>query len=142
MSPQTVILYTRNDHVPDWKPGRTAPSQLDVHREYIDRRVGEGCCNARTLHHELKGLGYTGGYDQVRRAIRRRTERDGRERATDPIPISIRSEIPTARRLSFEIVRRSEQRKEQATGWLNRLREAGGTVQKAIELTERFGVGP
>jgi hypothetical protein len=57
-----------------------------------------------------------------------------------PIPISIRVEIPTARRLSFEVVRRPEQRKEQATGWLNRLRETGGTVQRAIELTERFGV--
>jgi transposase len=140
ISPKTVISYTRTERVPDWKPGRTNASQLDIHREYIDRRVGEGCCNARTLHHELRGLGYTGGYDQVRRAIGRRTDRDGRERASGPIPISIREEIPTARRLSFEVVRRPEQRKEQAAGWLNRLRQAGGTVQKAIELTERFGV--
>jgi transposase len=137
MSPKTVICYLRTERVPDWRPGRTAPSQLDRHREHIDRRVSEGCCNARTLHRELSGLGYTGGYDQVRRAIRRRTERDGRSRASGPI--RIRTEIPTARRLSFEVVRRPGERKEQATGWVDRLRIAGGAVQAAIELTERFG---
>ena len=137
ISPKTVIGYTRTEKLPDWKPGRTAPSQLDDHRACIDRRVGEGCCNARTLHRELNGLGYTGGYDQVRRAIRRRTDRDGRSRASGPI--QIRAEIPTARRLSFEVVRRPSVRKEQATGWVDRLRAAGGAVQTTIELTERFG---
>jgi transposase len=137
ISPKTVIHYTRTEQVPDWKPGRTKSGQLDAHRAYIDRRVGEGCCNARTLHRELRGLGYPGGYDQVRRAIRKRTDRDGRSRAGGPI--QIREEVPTARRLSFEVVRRPDQRKEQATGWLNRLRQAGGTVQKALDLTERFG---
>lgn len=137
MSPKTVIRYLRTDRVPDWKPGRTTPSQLDRHREYIDRRVGEGCCNARALHCELNGLGYTGGYDQVRRAIRRRTDRDGRSRASGPVPI--RPEIPTARRLSFEVMRRPDKRKDEAVAWVDRLRIAGGAVQKTIELTERFG---
>ena len=132
-----LINYLRTGHVADWRPGRTAPSQLDVHRAYIDRRVGEGCCNARELHRELGARGYTGGYDQVRRAIRRRTDRDGRSRARGPIPI--RSEIPTARRLSFEVMRRPDQRKEQAAGWVDRLRTAGGAVQATIELAERFG---
>lgn len=138
ISPKTVIHYSRAEQVPDWRPGRTKPGQLDRHRDYIDRRVGEGCCNARALHRELRGLGYAGGYEQVRRAIRKRTDRDGRSRAGGPI--QVRQEIPTARRLSFEVVRRPEQRKEEATGWLNHLREAGGAVQKAIDLAERFGV--
>ena len=137
MSSKTVIRYLRTGRVPDWKPGRTAPSRLDVHREYIDRRVGEGCCNARTLHRELSALGYTGGYDQVRRAIRRRTACDGRSRASGPI--RIRAEIPTARRLSFEVVRRPDERKEQAARWVDRLRTGGGAVRATIELTERFG---
>jgi transposase len=138
MSRGALINYLRTGHVPDWRPGRAATSQLDLHREHIDRRVAEGCRNARELHRELRALGYTGGYDQVRRAIRKRTGRDGRSRAGGPI--QIREDVPTARRLSFEVVRRPEQRKEQATGWLNRLRESGGSVQKAIDLTERFGV--
>jgi transposase len=136
MSPKTVICYLRTERVPDWRPGRTAPSQLDRHRDYIDRRVSEGCCNARTLHRELRALGYTGGYDQVRRAIRRRTDRDARSRAHGPI--RIRTEIPPARRLSFEVVRRPGERKEQAVRWLDQLRAAGGAVQATIELTERF----
>jgi transposase len=137
ISPKTVIQYTRTERMPDWKPGRTAPSRLDAHREYIDRRVGEGCCNARTLHRELVGVGYTGGYDQVRRAIRRRTDRDGRSRAGGPI--QIRAEVPTARRLSFEVVRLPSERKEQPARWVDRLRVAGGAVQTTIELTEQFG---
>jgi transposase len=137
MSSKTVIRYLRTDRVPDWKPGRTVPSQLDAHRAYIDRRVGEGCCNARELHHELRALGYAGGYGPVLRAIRRRTDRDGRSRARGPI--QIRPEIPTARRLSFEVVRRPGDRKEQAARWVQRLRAAGGAVQAAIGLTEGFG---
>jgi len=137
MSPGTLSDYLRTGHVADWKPGRTAPSRLDQHREYIDRRVGEGCCNARVLHRELRELGHTGGYDQVRRATRRRTDRDGRSGASGPI--RVRPELPTARRLSFEVVRRPDQRKEQATGWVARLRVAGGAVQATVELTERFG---
>src|SRR5262249_44801634 len=44
MSSKTVIQYLRTECVPDWKPGRTAPRQTDRYSEYIDRRVGEGCC--------------------------------------------------------------------------------------------------
>lgn len=110
MSPNTIIGYLRTGHVADWRPGRTAPSQLDPYRGHIDRRVGGGCCNARVLHRELRGLGYTGGYGQVRRAIRRRTDRDGRSRAGGPI--RVRAEIPSARRLSFEVVRRPGEREE------------------------------
>jgi transposase len=137
MSSKTVIRYLRSECVPDWRPGRTAPSGLDRYREFIDRRVGEGCCNARVLHRQLIALGYAGGYDPVRRAIRRRTDRDGRSRASGPI--RVRTEIPTARRLSFEVVRRPSERKEQAARWVGRLRVAGGGVQTTIELTERFG---
>ena len=137
MSRGTLIEYLRTGRVADWQPGRTASSQLDRYREHIDRRVGEGCCNARVLHRELNALGYTGGYDQVRRAIRRRTGQDGRSRASGPI--RVRTEIPTARRLSFDVVRRPGEREEQVTQRVERLRAAGGAVRTTIELTERFG---
>lgn len=136
MSTVTILRYLRTGQVADWRRGRTGPSQLDPYREYIDRRVGEGCCNARVLHRELNGLGYTGGYDQVRRAIRRRTDRDARTRANGPI--RVRVEVPSARRLSFEVVRRPDERDEQARQRVGRLRVAGGAVQTTIELAERF----
>jgi transposase len=122
--------------VADWRRGRTGPSQLDPYREYIDRRVGEGCRNARALHRELQGLGYAGGYDQVRRAIRRRTGQDGRARAAGPI--RVRAEVPSARRLSFEVVRRPAERDAGARERVDRLRAVGGVVGTAIDLCEQF----
>lgn len=136
MSPGTILSYLRTGHVADWRPGRTGPSQLDPFREHIDRRVGEGCSNARELHRELRGLGYTGGYDQVRRAIRRRTDRDGRSRASGPI--RVRVEIPSARRLSFEVIRRPTERDAGASQRVDRLRGVGGVVRTAIDLAEQF----
>lgn len=136
MSPGTILRYMRTGHVADWRPGRTGPSQLDPFREHIDRRVGEGCCNARVLHRELKGLGYAGGYDQVRRAIRRRTDRDGRSNASGPIRVPV--EVPSARRLSFEVIRRPTERDANAIQRLDRLRGVGGVVRTAIDLAEQF----
>lgn len=136
MSPGTILSYLRTGHVADWRPGRTGPSQLDPFRGHIDRRVGEGCCNARVLHRELRGMGYAGGYDQVRRAIRRRTDRDGRSNASGPIRVPV--EIPSARRLSFEVIRRPTERGANATQRLDRLRGVGGVVRTAIDLAEQF----
>jgi hypothetical protein len=56
-------------------------------RKKVGAYVGGGCRTARVLHRELRERGYSGGYDQVRRALRRRTGVDGRLRLTGPAAV-------------------------------------------------------
>jgi transposase len=137
MSPVSILRFLRVGHTPDGRATRTAPSQLDRFRDVIDERVAAGCRTARVLHRELRGRGYTGGYDQVRRALRRRTGVDGRLRLTGPAgPPAV--SVPSARRLSFAVLRRPDRRSDEEQGHLERLRAADGAIGVAVGLGEQF----
>lgn len=71
----------------------------------------------RRLDRELRDRGYTGRYDAVRRAL------------------------PSSRRLSFAVARRPDCRTDEERLFVERLRAAGGAVQAAAELGERFAAG-
>jgi transposase len=55
-----------------WRPrqGGLRPHSLDPYRDRLAQRGPEVAWNAVVLHRELQGLGFTGGVQQVRRAIR------------------------------------------------------------------------
>ena len=55
-----------------WRPrqGRPRPCGVDPYRDRLTQRGPEVGWNAVVLHHELQGLGFSGGVQQVRRAIR------------------------------------------------------------------------
>jgi transposase len=104
---------------------------------YLDERLAAGCRNARLLYQELRERGYAGGYDQVRRAIRKRTGMNGRRRLRGPIPQRV-AEVPSPRRLSFIIARRPDRRCDAGRAQTERLRSAGGPVGAAVGLGEQF----
>jgi transposase len=55
LSVRTVRRYLRQGHCSDWRSGEARPNRLDPFRDYIDRRIQEGCRNAAELHRELAG---------------------------------------------------------------------------------------
>jgi transposase len=137
MSPANILRFLRVGHTPDGRANRTAPSRLDRFRVYLDERLAAGCRNARVLHQELRERGYEGGYDQVRRAIRKRTGVNGRRKLHGPLPPRV-ADRPSPRRLSFVLARRPERRSTAEQAQADRLRAAGGPVGAAVGLGERF----
>jgi len=139
MKTQTVNRYLRAETCPDWRPGRSGPSQLDPFRSHLDRRWAEGCRSSRDLHREVSGLGYAGGYDQVRRYVRRLRGFDGRLPQPPLRPTAARRpEVPSARRLSFALLRRSEDRSREEQGHVERLRAGCDDLREAVALVEVF----
>lgn len=136
MSGRTVVRFLKVGPTPDRPSGQLRPSGLDPFRAYLDERLTAGCRNARTLHRELRGRGYTGGYDPVRRAVRQRTGADGRRRRCGPI--RPRAELPSSRRLSFAVARRPDRRSDDERRSIECLRAASGAVSTAVDLGERF----
>jgi hypothetical protein len=121
-----------------------APSPLDPFRDQILDPVQDGgVANAKALFRDLRAQGYPGGYSPVRRAVQHLTRQDRRfgprgiPLAAKPIPPPTRH-LPSARRLSFAIARRADQRSNEETCFLHRLRQAGPGVKAAISLAERL----
>ena len=62
ISRNSVRKYLRSSEVPKAKPRPPKPSKLDLYKEYLQHRMGEGLDNCVVLLRELKARGYTGGY--------------------------------------------------------------------------------
>lgn len=143
----TVQKYVRAEECPVWRSalkGVPAPSPLDPFHDQIRQRVEEGrVTSARSLFRELKTQGYPGGYGPVQRRVHRLTQQDRRlgprgiPHATRSIPPPSRP-LPTARRLSFAIARRGDQRSKEETEFLERLRNADSGVTSTVSLAERL----
>lgn len=143
----TVQKYIRGEECPIWRSalkGIPAPSPLDPFRDQIRNRVQDGgVANAKALFRDLRAQGYPGGYSPVRRAVQRLTQQDRRfgprgiPLAAKPIPPPTRH-LPSARRLSFAIARRGDQRSNEETRFLQRLRQAEPDVTATVSLAERL----
>lgn len=142
----TVKKYVRAETCPRWPSGQTgvpAPSPLDPYRDQIKRRVADGLANARALFRELQAQGYPGSYTPVRRAVHALTQQDRRfgprgvaHAAAEPTTSHPR--VPTARRLSFAVIRRPDRRTTNDQNYLDRINGADPPIQAAIKLTDRF----
>ena len=104
VSNKMVIRYRRQETCPDWKPGRREPTRVDQYQADVEQWIGGGGRNTKELHRLLGEKGCKAGYDAVRRFVNRivgSTGRPGRRtgEAKPPPP-----PVPSARKLSFELV--------------------------------------
>jgi transposase len=113
MSRQTVINYQRRERCPDWNPGTRRPTRLDGLQAKVDAFIREGGRTATVLYRALKDQGCRSSYDAVRRFLTRRLQAAGIAPARSSRgPPHLRR--PSARQLSFEFVRRAEERSDEA----------------------------
>ncbi len=139
LSVKSVIRYLRSDRCPDWNPGRKVPTQLDRFAGHIGGWIERGGRNAADLYRELVGLGYRGGYDAVRRYLARRLGSTGRPGPrvgvltppAGPAP-------PSPCKLSYEFIRRPEERKANEQARLDRLRGSGPALREGLDLAGEF----
>ena len=102
---KAVLRYRRLEQCPDWKRGRAGPSQLDSHAEFIAKWIADGHRNTADLFRLLKERGYRGSYDPVRRYSNRRIGSAGRPGRRDPDAAPPPRQPPSARKLSFRLVK-------------------------------------
>lgn len=139
LSVRCVLRYMRSGRCPDWRPGRKAPTMLDPLAGWIDAWVRRGGRNAAQLYRELAGQGFTGSYDAVRRCLARRLGSTGRPGPrVGPLPPPAPPPPPSARKLSFEFIRRPEDRRAEEQARLDKLRGCGTGLRDGLDLAGEF----
>jgi transposase len=138
LSRNSVRRYLRCENCPGWGPGRQRSSQLDVYREWIDARVAEGCTNAAKMHRDLAAQGFRGSATGVRDYVTKRMGAAGKKRervnaAKPPTPPP-----PSPRQLSFDWVRRRENRKPVQEARLVAIHAGSVELANALDLADEF----
>jgi transposase len=138
LSVKTVHRYVAGSGCPDWKPGRQRPTRVDAYTAQVDRRIAEGCRNAAEVYRELATEGCQASACAVLRFFNRRLaaagQRRARANAAGPAPTA----PPSARKLAFEFLRRSEDREPAEEQRLDRLRGVDAEVAEALRLADEF----
>jgi transposase len=139
LSVKCVVRYLRADRCPDWNPGRKAPTQLDPFAGAIATWVERGGRNAADLYRELKGQGCPASYDAVRRYLARRLGSTGRPGPrVGPLSAPVVPAPPSPRKLSFELIRKPEDRDAEEQGRLDKLRACESTLAEGLDLAAEF----
>jgi transposase len=138
MSRNAVRHYLRCDEPPDWKPGRAWRSRWDEHREWIDARFAEGDTNASFLYRQLTARGFHGSYSSVQRYVRRRLGAAGKKRERVNATRPSAPPAPSPRQLSFEWVRRPEDRKPNEQRRIDAIRTGSDELATAFGLADEF----
>jgi len=138
LAADTVRRYLHLDRCPDWNPGRRAATPLSAFAAAIDAWIKNGGRNAAQLHRDLVGRGCHASYDTVCRYVARRLGSTGRPgpRAGPLKPPAPRP--PSARRLSFDFIRRPEDRDDEAQRRLDRLRGGDAALREGLDLAAGF----
>jgi transposase len=138
LAADTVRRYLHLDRCPDWNPGRRAATPLDAFAVAVDAWVKNGGRNAAQLHRDLVGRGCHASYDTVCRYVARRLGSTGRPgpRAGPLKPPARRP--PSARRLSFDFIRRPRDRDGESIRRLDRLRAADAELREGLDLAAGF----
>jgi len=138
MSVKTVRRYLAGSGCPDWKPGRQRPTRVDAYIEHVDRQIAAGCRNAAAVYRELAGQGCPASAAAVLRFFNRRLAAAGQKRervnAARPAPTA----LPSARKLAFDFLRRSEDREPAEDQRLDRIRGVDAEVAAALRLADEF----
>jgi transposase len=133
---KVVLQYLKRDHCPDWNPGRTAPTGLDAFSQFITDWVGTGGRNSAELFRVLKERGYRGGYDAVRRYLSKVIGSSGRPGRRDDSTTPPRPKAPSARKLSYRLVKPNPGGRSEHV--LNRLRTSNASLHEALQLFEEL----
>ncbi|MBD0328306.1 MAG: transposase [Pyrinomonadaceae bacterium] len=108
-------------------------SALAPYEDYILKRWEQGCRNATRIWREISELGYPGAYQNVVRVTRYLKEQ---ERLTKPIPD--RPPSISASHAAGILVKRSENRSEEETRTLRRLKAVHWVMERCCTLFEEF----
>jgi transposase len=138
MSRNAVRHYLRCKECPDWKPGRAWRSRWDAHREWIDARIAEGCTNAADLHRQLAARDFRGSYNSVQRYVRKRLGLAGKKRERAGAARPSAPPFSSPRQLSFEWVRRPEDRKPNEQRRVDAIRASSDELATALGLADEF----
>lgn len=138
LAEDTVRRYLHLECCPDWNRGRRATTPLRGFAAAIEAWIQGGGRNAAELYRDLVGRGCQACYDVVRREVARRVGSAGRRgpRAGPlkrPVP-----RLPSARRLSFDFIRRPQDRHAEAQRRLDRLRAGPGELREGLDLAAEF----
>lgn len=133
-----VLRYQRLERCPDWRPGRTGATSVDAFAGFIAEWAAAGNRNSKELHRELKGKGFTGGYDAARRYLNRLIGSTGRPGKRDPnaTPTPADRTPPSARKLSFRVA--NPKPDSHSARVLCELRERNPAVHGALGLAEEL----
>jgi len=122
------------------RASRRYARRTDRFLAYLRQRWSEGCRNAAQLFTELKARGFGGSYYSVRRQLahwREAAAPDGDGRgAKVGIPEAI--ERPSARRVSWLLLKDTSDREEQEQAFLDRLQVRCPELRLAAELARAF----
>jgi len=138
LSWSVVRRYARSDRCPDWRPGRTGPSQADSYRERVDAWLEAGNRNVAELHRQLQAEGSTLRYDVLRRFVTRRLAARGEQRQRVNAAQPPRASVPSAKGLSFAVIARPEKRTAKQQTEVACLHALGPEVVEAVGLVEAF----
>jgi transposase len=134
-----VLRYLRAERCPDWKPHRPRRTQLDGFADYIDTWIERGERNAADLYRELVGQGLKASYDAVRRYLVRHLGSTGRPGPrTGPLATPVVPSPPSARQLSFEFVRKPEDRKTDEQSRMDKLHAGASVLREGLDLAGEF----
>ena len=138
MSRNAVRHYLRVQRVSGLEAGAGMASRWDAHREWMDARLAEGCTNAADLHRQLVARGFRGSYYSVQRYVRMRLGLAGKKRKRAGAARPSAPPPPSPRQLSFEWVRRPEDRKPNEQRRIDAIRGSSNELATALGLADEF----
>lgn len=122
------------------RAGRRYARRTDRFADHLKRRRAEGCRNAAQLFEELKAQGFGGSYYSVRRQLaawRRADPGAGEGGGAGAIP-SPGIGRPSARRVSWLILKDENDREVEEQAFLDRLHERCPELRAAGDIARRF----
>ena len=132
---ETVTRYVQAD---SFLERQSAPRTPTGYRDFLDRRLSEGCRNAAELHRELIADGQSASYYSVRRYVRRRLIAMGRKSDSDASLVVPAPRLPSAKQLSFTVIRKPEERDEDEQSQLETLKGIDDELTSALDLIVMF----
>lgn len=146
MSRGGVRRYFYAETFPERTPRHRPPSILDPYLDYLEQRHQEGCVNASKLWREIQAQGFPGTYRQVARWTGNNRIRPARNSPTGQLPrryedpgssTEKKAPLPSARELSWLVIRASEESNETEVGILKRIRQASW-MDNVYRLAQQF----
>jgi transposase len=148
LSRTTVTRYVRADAFPDWARHPERPGILAPFEAHLRRRWGEGCHNGLELLREIQAQGYRGSRKPLVRWVQARrqgpaattptmylADHEAPPAATEPAP----TRRPSARRLSWLLVREPDRLTEVEAKALAQMNASCPAVAIAYPLAQQFG---